>query len=71
MKTYVVTVMNFFDNNMKSEKIEADSWKEALLKHSSMLNEDGSTSEDWLSETIEEAKNDAFNADFMFEVFEI
>jgi hypothetical protein len=71
MRTYVVTVMNFFDNDMKSEKIEADSWKEALLKHSSMLNEDGSIGEDWFSNTIEEAKNDAFNADLMFEVIEI
>jgi hypothetical protein len=71
MKLYVVSVLSFFDNKIVSEKIEAESWKEALLKHSKMKAEDESVGEDWLSDDIEEAKFDAFNADIVFEVLEI
>jgi len=71
MKTYVVSVISFFDNVLVSEKIEADSWKEALFKHSRMKDEDEPIGEDWLSDDINDAKMDAFNADFAFEVFEI
>lgn len=71
MKTYVVSVIHFSDNRIFSEKIEAESWKEALFRHTKMKNADEEIGEDWLSDDIEDAEEEAFNADIAFKVLEI
>ena len=71
MPVYVVSTISFFDNIIFSEKIEAESWKEALLKHSKMRNEGEEIGYDWLPDDINTAKEEAFNADMTFEVLEL
>lgn len=34
MKTFIVAHVDFFDNDIKLEKIEAPTWQEAVEKHS-------------------------------------
>ena len=61
--------MNFFDNDLKIEIVEAENWKEALLAHS-LLNGDDS----WLSvlsDDIEDSKENVFDCDCMFDVVEV
>lgn len=65
MKNYIVGAINFFDNNLKLEKISAENEIEAINKHS-MIN--GFSFE---SKTLEEAKVEAFDMDMMVDVIEI
>ena len=61
---YAVGAMSFFTNDLVIEFIEANSELEAVKKHSFGL--------DWLeSSDIEDAKNEAFNGDMLFDVKEI
>ena len=64
MKKWAVAYINFFDNELSIEIIDASTWKKALGKAHPGL-------EEFLSDDIEEAKYDAFNGDWMFEVKEI
>lgn len=75
MKKFAVGVIDFFDNNLVIEIIEATNWKDALLHHSYFLK-----SEDWkvleedysyFGDTLKDAKISAFNADMMIDVKEI
>ena len=65
MKKYAVGSLNFFDNELKIEIVETDSWKEALSKHSDF----GDVS--WLADDMETAKADAFDGDYAFDVVEL
>lgn len=65
-KLYVVSVINFFDNNLVTEFTKGKNWYEALHNHSKMLGDQ------WLDdEDIEYAKYQAFNSNMMFEVKEL
>jgi len=70
---YAVAYMNFWDNDMKIQIIEADGWKEALSKHTLFNKPEYPEDHDmsWISDEIEDAKMDLFNADMMFDVIEI
>jgi hypothetical protein len=63
MKRYAVATINFFDNILKIEFTEANTWKEAL---DICYHLDGY----YLPDDIEEAKAEAFNGDWMFDVKE-
>lgn len=65
MKTYVVGVINFFDNILKLEKISAENEIEAINSHS-MINGYSFESKD-----IENIKQEAFDMDMMVDVIEI
>lgn len=65
MKNYIVGAINFFDNDLKLEKISAENEIEAISKHS-MIN--GFSFE---SKTLEEIKVEAFDMDMMVDVIEI
>lgn len=53
MKTYVVGVVNLFDNNLLLEKIDAMSEIEALLKHSSLVGFEASSTDDIYQELFD------------------
>jgi hypothetical protein len=72
MARFVVSYFCFFNNELKSEVIEADSWDEAIQKSSFELN--------WIFEeleelsqkpTLERVKQLAFDGDCMVEVIEV
>ena len=64
MKKYAVAYILFFDNDLQLKVVEAKGWKEALNKAFDNIG-------DYLPDRIEEAKAEAFNGDWMFEVKEI
>ncbi len=67
---FAVGYMNFFDNELKVEIVEADNWKGALLAHSG-LSEYRKANEEMvagLSDDQEEARDEAFGMDWAFEV---
>lgn len=66
MRTYVVAVLNFFDNEIKMEKIFANDPKEALFKHSSLT---GYRLDNQAS--LEDIYSDLFDCDIVAEVMEI
>ena len=66
MKNFAVAYMNFFDSDLKLKTAWAAGWKEALKgafpdEHENVRNID----------SIEEAKEEAFNQDWLFDVIEI
>lgn len=67
MKTFAVGVINFFDNVLNIEIIQAESWLDALGKHSGIdaefLPNDVSFMED--------LKDEYFNIDMTFDIKEI
>lgn len=67
---YVVAGINFFDNVLSVEIIEADDWKDAVLGHSAFINSD-EIDREWLPDDIEDAKREAFNTDISFDVIEL
>lgn len=69
MSKFAVGYINFFDNELIIEIIEAEDWLEALHEHSQMIHIPW---EDYFSDcTISGAKAKAFDADMMFDVVEI
>ena len=69
MSKFVVGYINFFDNDLIIEIIEAEDWLKALHKHSQMIH---TPWEDYFADcTIGRAKEKAFDADMMFDVIEI
>jgi len=57
---YAVTYMSLFDHNMETQIVEADDWKEAF---------NAALPEVFLeAEDLEDAKDEAFNQDWVFEV---
>ena len=65
MKEYIVAALSFFENELIVKIVEANNWKGALAHHPLFL--DGVS---WLSDDIEDAKEDAFGADIVFTVVE-
>ena len=64
MKRYAVAFISFHDNELTTEIIEANTWQEALEKHSQKL--------DWIEgNTLEEMKANAFDGDCTIDVVEI
>lgn len=69
MSKFAVGYINFFDNDLIIEIIEAEDWLEALHKHSKI--EQDPWGDYFSNYTIDEAKTEAFNSDMMFDVVEI
>lgn len=67
MKKFVVGCINFFDNDLIMEVIEAIDWKDALNQHSSLK---GNEDIIW-PDSLKSAKIEAFNMDMMIDVIEI
>ena len=71
-KKFIVGFINFFENKLVVELVEAENWKDALARHSELLDENGNPDDNsWLPDDIEEAKQEGYNADFLFDVKEI
>lgn len=72
---YAVGVMNFFDNELVVEIVEALSVKEALCKHSFIFkNSDEKTLDNWINgmpDSLDKIKEDFMNADWLVDVVEI
>ena len=64
MKYFAVAHMDFFDNDLKIEFVYANTWKEAFNIAFPLGDYE-------LPDDIEEAKTEAFNGDWMFEVTEV
>jgi len=69
MSKFAVGHIDYFNNNLIIEIIKAENWKDALFKHSKLISENWDQS--WFGETLEEAKNKAFDCDMMIDVIEI
>lgn len=70
MKKFAVGYIDFYDNELTIEIIEAEDWYTALNSHTKLksMNED----ECYLSsDSLEAAKDIAFNNDFMIDVVEV
>lgn len=70
MNKFAVGYINFFDNDLIIEIIEANNWFDAIWHHSKMiLTKD---EKPWLPNTsLEKLKGEAFNCDMMIDVIEI
>lgn len=68
MKKFAVGHIDWFDNNLIIEIIEAEDWKSALMKHSKIASD---WEVDYFGETLEEAKSNAFDSDMMIDVIEL
>ena len=69
---YAVAGINFFDNVLIIEIIDAENWKEALAKHPLHKRETEDIGDvSWLPDDMEEAKIESFNADQMFDIIEV
>lgn len=66
----VVAYMDFFNNEMQMKKVDADCWKDALLQCEDFFDKEGV---EVLvgAETLEEAKDLAFDWDCMFCIMEV
>jgi predicted HAD superfamily hydrolase len=62
---FAVGYINFFDNDLIIEVIEANNWKLALSKHSHLIN---SGIDLFFGDTLENVKVQAFNCDMMIDV---
>lgn len=71
MTKFAVGYMNFFNNNLKVDIVEAENWKEALSNHSAFAGYSVEENTGWLPDDLETAKSEAFKADFLFDVVEI
>ena len=70
---YAVSYMNFWDNEMEIQIVEASGWKDALSKHTGFNKPEYPEDHDmsWISDDMKDAKSDMFNADMVFDVIEI
>ncbi len=59
---FAVAFMDFFENDLKIKIVEADDWREALVKAFEASFE---------GETLKEARVAAFNQDYLFNVVEL
>lgn len=66
MNTYVVGVLNFFDNEICLKKIEAENEMEALKQHSNIVGYDFSN-----CSTLEDMYVELFNADMTASILQI
>ncbi len=72
MSRWVVSYINWFDNNLTSEIVEADSWHDAIFKHSAVAkNLDPEWHADLLKMDPENVKQAFFDCDSMIEAIKI
>lgn len=72
MKRFAVGVINFFDNDLDIQVVEAQDWKSALGKHRAFMPYSiEEMNEMFPDDSQEKAKNEAFNMDMMIDVVEI
>ena len=69
MKKYAVAYMNFFDNELTIEFVEAETEKQAIFSHSKMQSDSGWSEE--LSDNLDEIKQAFFDGDTLVDVKEI
>lgn len=62
---YAVSYISFFDNSLKTKIVQAAGWKDALIKAFSIGDWNG------FPDDMEEAKGEAFDGDWMFDVVAI
>lgn len=67
MKKFAVGYIDFYDNELTIEIIEAEDWYTALNSHTKLKSDECYLS----SDSLEAAKDIAFNDDFMIDVVEI
>ena len=65
MNRYAVAYINFYDNELSIKLTKANNWREAVDNTFKIFEEMGVVD---ISDDIEEAKREAFDADFMFDV---
>lgn len=70
-KRFAVGYISFFSNKLIIEVIEADDWKSALLKHSTIVIDKQEKKFLETAKNLEEVKEFAFNGDSMVAVVEI
>ena len=70
---YAVAAMNFFDNELTIKVVNADNWKDAVLQHPQYKapNDTPEDEKTQFPDNIEDAKEEAFNMDSMFDVIEL
>jgi len=61
---YAVAYVNFFDNDLQLRVVKARGWKQAVSRAFDCA-------QHLTSETLDEAKEEAFNQDWLFNVLEI
>lgn len=66
MKKFAVAYIDFFDNNLVIEIVEAKDWYGAIYQHSLMPKEFVLS-----KESLQQAKNDAINGDCLIDVVEL
>ena len=64
-KTFAVARISFFDNELKVKVVSAPNWRDALIGAFNVGDYDN------FPDTIKEAKEAAFNNDWMFDVVEV
>jgi hypothetical protein len=70
MTKFAVSAMNFFDNDLSTIIVEADTWMDAIQKHPEV----GDVFADLIEQkdfNIKNWKREAFNCDLMFDCVEI
>lgn len=71
MKKFAVGYINFCDNDLSIEIVEANDVKEAIGKHSVLTGPRNKAWMDEMPDDIEEIKERFFNSDSMIDVVEI
>lgn len=68
---YAVAAVSFLENDLKIEIVEAGNWSEALSKHSLFMDCGKPGDVSWLGNDKSIAKDEAIEADIIFDVIEI
>lgn len=69
-KLFAVSYMDFFTNNLVTEFHQAQCWQDALMMHSNVT-QCGEFEAYLMTQEMEDAQEDAFNGDWLFDVKEV
>lgn len=69
-KLYAVSYVDFFNNNLTTELHRAVCWQDALMMHSQVA-QCGEFEAHIMTQEMDEAKEEAFNGDWLFDVVEV